>query len=92
LTGRRRSFTAPVDGAGTDAASRPSDRRNRPAVDSVRAALAGGQTPERDPRTIVVEVRDRGFQWADAAIGALATLGLVVAGAGATLLIRRGRS
>jgi hypothetical protein len=54
-------------------------------------APAGGQTPEREPRTIVVEVRDRGFQWADAAIGALATLGPVVAGAGATLVIRRGR-
>ena len=52
---------------------------------------AGGQTHEREPRTIVVEVRDHGFQWADAAIGALATLGLVVAGAGATLVIRRGR-
>jgi hypothetical protein len=39
-----------------------------------------------------VEVRDRGFRWADAAIGALATLGLIVAGAGATLVIRRGRS
>jgi hypothetical protein len=55
-------------------------------------ALAGGQTREREPRTIVVEVRDRGFRWADAAIGALATLGLIVAGAGATLVIRRGRS
>ncbi len=40
----------------------------------------------------MVEVRDHGFQWADAAIGALATLGLVVAGAGATLVIRRGRA
>jgi hypothetical protein len=55
-------------------------------------ALAGGQTHEREPRTIVVEVPDRGFQWADAGIGALATLGLVVAGAGATLVIRRDRS
>ena len=55
-------------------------------------ALAGNQTPEREPRTIVVQVRDRGFQWTDAAIGALATLGLVVAGAGSTLLVRRGRA
>jgi hypothetical protein len=55
-------------------------------------AVAGVQTHEREPRTIVVEVRDRGFRWADAAIGALATLGLVVAGAGATLVVRRGRS
>jgi hypothetical protein len=51
---------------------------------------AAGQTRDREPRTIVVEVRDQGFHWADAGIGALATLGVVVAGAGATLVIRRG--
>ena len=55
-------------------------------------ALADGQTREREARTIVVEVPNRGFQWADAAIGALATLGLVVAGAGTTLVIRHGRA
>jgi hypothetical protein len=55
-------------------------------------AVAGDQAQEREPRTIVVEVRDRGFQWTDAAIGALATLGLVAAGTGAWLLVRRGRS
>lgn len=54
------------------------------------AALpAASQTREREPQTIVVEVRDHGFHWADAGIGALATLGLVVAVAGATFAIRR---
>jgi hypothetical protein len=51
---------------------------------------AASQTREREPRTIVVEVRDHGFHWADAGIGALAALGVVVAVAGATLAIRRG--
>ena len=54
-------------------------------------AVAGDQAHEREPRTIVVEVRDRGFEWTDAGIGALATLGLVAAGTGAWLLVRRGR-
>jgi hypothetical protein len=51
---------------------------------------ATSQTRERDPRTVVVQLRDRGFHWTDAGIGALATLGLIAAGAGATLALRRG--
>ena len=60
--------------------------------DSVRA----GPRRRPDARARATNDRgagpDRGFQWADAAIGALAALGLVVAGAGATLVIRRDRS
>ena len=54
------------------------------------AVSATSQTQERDPRTVVVQLRDRGFHWTDAGIGALATLGLIAAAAGATLVLRRG--
>ena len=53
------------------------------------ATAAHGQ-PAREPsRPIVVEVRDDGFDWADAAIGGAAVLGLVIAGTGAALVVRR---
>jgi hypothetical protein len=56
---------------------------------AVQPVPATSQTRERDQRTVVVEVRDQGFHWADAGIGALATLGLIAAGAGAMLVLRR---
>jgi hypothetical protein len=43
---------------------------------------------EQSRRPIVVEVRDSGFDWADAGIGGAAVLGLVLAGAGAALVVR----
>jgi hypothetical protein len=55
----------------------------------VAAAAELDAASHDDRRPLVVEVRDRGFDWADAAIGAAATLGVVTAGAGAALVIRR---
>ena len=56
----------------------------------VAAAAGRDQASPDERRPVVVEVRDRGFDWADAAIGAAGALGLVAAGAGATLVLRRG--
>ena len=47
---------------------------------------------EQSRRPIVVEVRDSGFDWADAGIGGAAVLGLVLAGAGAALVVRPART
>lgn len=56
---------------------------------SMLGVPAQGQ-PAREPshRPIVVEVHDDGFDWADAGIGGAAVLGLVLAGAGAALVVR----
>jgi hypothetical protein len=48
----------------------------------------GHPVGERSRSPIVVEVRDDGFDWADAAIGGAAVLGLVLASAGAALVVR----
>jgi uncharacterized membrane protein len=54
--------------------------------------VADRQSREPEARTIVVEVRDRGFHWADAGIGALALAGIGLAAAGVTVTIRRAGS
>jgi len=41
------------------------------------------------PTTIVVSAGDSGFDWADGGIGAMAGIGIALAGAGAVLLARR---
>ena len=57
---------------------------------SMPCATALGQPADEPPRSpIVVEVRDDGFDWADAGIGGAAVLGLVLAGTGAALITRR---
>ena len=57
---------------------------------SMLVTTAYGQSAaEPSPRPIVVEVHDDGFDWADAGIGGAAVLGLVMAGAGAALVVRR---
>lgn len=56
---------------------------------SMLGATAQGQPArEPSPRPIVVEVRDDGFDWADAGIGGAAVLGLVLAAGGAALVVR----
>jgi hypothetical protein len=57
-------------------------------------STAGGATGPRAPQpaqrpTVVVEVREGGFHWEDAAIGAAAVFGLVLVGSGAVLAFRR---
>jgi hypothetical protein len=72
-----------------------------------RRSIAGGliavtaavpvATPGRDQgspddrRPVVVEVRDHGFDWADAAIGAAGALGLVLTVGGVAVLVRPSR-
>ena len=57
---------------------------------SLPGAVAQAQRAEEPARRpIVVEVRDDGFDWADAGIGGAALLGLVLAGAGAAQIVRR---
>ena len=57
---------------------------------SMPCATAHAQRTEEPSRSpIVVEVRDDGFDWADAGIGGAGVLGLVLAGAGAALIVRR---
>ena len=51
------------------------------------AAAAQEERPARSP--VIVEVSDDGFDWADAAIGAAAAIGVTLAGAGATLVARK---
>ena len=48
-----------------------------------RAAQPGQRPP------VVIEVREGGFHWGDAAIGAAAVFGLVLLGSGAVLAFRR---
>ena len=45
------------------------------------------ERPSRSP--VVVEVSDDGFDWADAAIGAAAAIGVGLAGAGVVLAARK---
>lgn len=45
--------------------------------------------PFTRPTTIVVSADGSGFDWADGGIGAMAGIGIVLAGAGAVLLARR---
>lgn len=54
------------------------------------AATAASPDPasREDRRPLVVEVRDRGFDWADAAIGAAGALGLVITVGGIAALVR----
>jgi len=44
-----------------------------------------------DRRPVVIEVRDRGFDWGDAAIGATGALGLVLTAGGVVALARTSR-
>ena len=52
------------------------------------SAVGGSGTPAHERRPVVVEVRKGGFDWGDAAIGAAAACGLVLAGGGLVLLSR----
>jgi hypothetical protein len=55
---------------------------------SMPSAAAHAQHAREQSRSpIVVEVRNDGFDWADAGIGGAAVFGLVLAGAGAALVV-----
>jgi hypothetical protein len=62
-------------------------------VFTVIVATAGGAAGPRAQHTqrppVVIEVREGGFDWGDAAIGAAAVSGLVLLGSGAVLAFRR---
>ena len=49
---------------------------------------AKNRLPFTRQTTIVVSAHDGGFDWADGGIGALAGIGIALAGAGAVLLVR----
>ena len=65
---------------------------------AVTAAVPVATAAERDHasanerRPVVIEVRDRGFDWGDAAIGATGALGLVLTAGGVVALARTSRS
>jgi hypothetical protein len=53
------------------------------------AAAADPARREHEPRPVVIQVEQAGFQWRDAAVGATAVLGLVLAAGGAVVVVRR---
>lgn len=66
-------------------------RRIVATVAAAALACSGGAVavpPQTERSTVVVEVRDAGFHWGDAAIGASGALALVLLG-GTALLRRR---
>jgi hypothetical protein len=48
-------------------------------------------TPEQAPQPVVVSVRDSGFHWADAGVGAAATLATTSLAVGVAVLMRPDR-
>jgi hypothetical protein len=50
------------------------------------AAATRADSPPREPKPVVVQPTRSGFDWGDAAIGAAAALGLVLAVTGALVL------
>jgi hypothetical protein len=73
----------------------------RPAADaSVAAATIQGETKNTAPFNVAVTARPEpvvvrtasGFEWGDAAIGAIAATGLALAAFGATLFVRASRT
>ena len=63
-------------------------------VFTVMVAAAGDATGPRAAQPaqrppVVIEVREGGFHWGDAAIGAAAVFGLMLLGSGAVLAFRR---
>jgi hypothetical protein len=59
----------------------------------LRAPLLQGEPknllPFTSPATILVSAGGSGFDWADGGIGAVAGIGIAIAGTGAVLLVRR---
>jgi hypothetical protein len=54
----------------------------------VATAAQRDQPAPDDRRPVVIEVRDRSFDWGDAAIGAAGALGLVLTAGGVVALVR----